>query len=109
MVQPLSSVFYQGCNSKNKILNSIIKIPGNQKHLTLNDRLYIEKAINEGRTFKDIPKNLCKNPTNISKEVKAHRLSAWQDHGLFVNIKISVSIAIMAEIPTYAAKSSFAK
>ena len=62
-------------------------IPGNQKHLTLNDRLYIEKAINEGRTFKDIAKNLCKDPTTISKEVKAHRLSVWKDHGLFVNMK----------------------
>ena len=62
-------------------------IPGNQKHLTLNDRLYIEQAINEGRTFKDIAKNLCKDPTTISKEVKAHRLSVWKDHGLFVNMK----------------------
>ena len=62
-------------------------IPGNQKHLTLNDRLYIEKAINEGSTFKDIAKNLCKDPTTISKEVKAHRLSVWKDHGLFVNMK----------------------
>lgn len=62
-------------------------IPGNQKHLTLNDRLYIEKAINEGRTFKDIAKNLCKDPTTISKEVKAHRFSVWKDHGLFVNMK----------------------
>lgn len=62
-------------------------IPGNQKHLTLNDRLFIEKAINEGRIFKDIAKNLCKDPTTISKEVKAHRLSVWKDHGFFVNTK----------------------
>jgi len=50
-----------------KIMSKLI--PGNQKHLTLNDRLYIEKALNEGRTFKDIAKNLCKNPTTISFDI----------------------------------------
>lgn len=29
-------------------------IPGNQKHLTLEDRLYIEKALSNGTSFKDI-------------------------------------------------------
>ena len=50
-------------------------IPGNQKHLTLEDRIYIENSLNKGTTFKDIVKYLCKDPTTISKEVKAHRLS----------------------------------
>ena len=52
-------------------------IPGNQKHLTLDDRKYIENALNKGTTFKDIARFLCKDPTTISKEVKAHRLSDW--------------------------------
>ena len=42
-------------------------IPGNQKHLCLEDRIYIENKLNEGASFKDIAKYLCKDPTTISK------------------------------------------
>lgn len=53
-------------------------IPGNQKHLTLNDRLYIEHALDEGHSFRDIAKYLCKDPTTISREVRLHRsLDTW--------------------------------
>lgn len=53
-------------------------IPGNQKHLTLNDRLYIEHALDEDRSFRDIAKYLCKDPTTISREVRLHRsLDTW--------------------------------
>lgn len=45
----------------------------NQKHLTLEDRNYIEQALNQGLSFKDIAKFLSKDPTTISKEVKKHR------------------------------------
>lgn len=62
-------------------------IPGNQKHLTLEDRIYIENSLNKGCTFKDIAKYLCKDPTTISKEVKAHRLSDWYHKGTFYNTK----------------------
>ena len=47
-------------------------IPGNQKHLTLEDRVFIENSLNQRRSFKDIAKYLCKDPTTISKEVKHH-------------------------------------
>lgn len=50
-------------------------IPGNQKHLTLNDRLYIENELAKGTPFKDIAAFLRKDPTTISKEVRAHRIS----------------------------------
>ena len=60
-------------------------IPGNQKHLTLDDRIYIENELNKGTTFKDIARFLCKDPTTISKEVKAHRLSDWYHKGTFYN------------------------
>lgn len=40
-------------------------IPGNQKHLTLEDRKYIEKSLNAGCSFKDIARYLCKDPTWI--------------------------------------------
>ena len=62
-------------------------IPGNQKHLTLDDRLYIESSLNNGTSFKDIARFLCKDPTTISKEVKAHRSSDWYHKGMFLNAK----------------------
>ena len=62
-------------------------IPGNQKHLTLEDRIYIENELNKGASFKDIARFLCKDPTTISKEVKAHRLSDWYHKGTFYNAK----------------------
>ena len=46
-------------------------ILGNQKHLTLNDRIYIENELAKETTFKDIAAFLCKDPTTISKEVRA--------------------------------------
>ena len=60
-------------------------IPGNQKHLTLDDRIYIQNELNKGTSFKDIARFLCKDPTTISKEVKAHRLSDWYHKGTFYN------------------------
>ena len=53
-------------------------VPGNQKHLTLNDRLYIQQSLDQGVSFRDIAKFLCKDPTTISKEVQRHRsLDTW--------------------------------
>lgn len=60
-------------------------IPGNQKHLNLEDRMYIEEALNNQVSFKDIARFLCKDPTTISKEVKARRLSDWFHKGTFYN------------------------
>lgn len=59
-------------------------IPGNQKHLTLNDRIYIENELAKGTPFKDIAAFLCKDPTTISKEVRTHRLSDWYHKGTFI-------------------------
>ncbi len=60
-------------------------IPGNQKHLTLDDRKYIESELNKGTSFKDIARFLCKDPTTISKEVKSRRVSDWFHKGTFYN------------------------
>lgn len=60
-------------------------IPGNQKHLTLDDRKYIESELNKGTSFKDIARFLCKDPTTISKEVKSRRVSDWYHKGTFYN------------------------
>lgn len=63
-------------------------IPGNHKHLTASDRLYIERALNDGISFKEIARHLCKDPSTISKEVRAHRLSDfYPGRGLFLNAK----------------------
>lgn len=62
-------------------------IPGNQKHLTLNDRIYIENELAKETSFKDITAFLCKDPTTISKEVRAHRISDWYHKGTFYNSK----------------------
>ena len=40
-------------------------IPGNQKHLTLEDRIYIENELNKGTSFNDIARFLCKDPTTF--------------------------------------------
>lgn len=46
----------------------------NQSHLTLSDRNYIEQALNQNMTFKEIGKFLSKDPTTIAKEIKKHRI-----------------------------------
>ena len=46
----------------------------NQKHLTLEERNYIEQALTQNITFKEMGKYLSKDPTTISKEVKKHRI-----------------------------------
>ena len=62
-------------------------IPGNQKHLTLDNRIYIENELNKDTSFKDIARFLFKDPTTISKEVKTHRLSDWYHKGTFCKEK----------------------
>lgn len=62
-------------------------IPGNQRHLTIEDRIYIQNELDKGTSFKDIARFLCKDPTTISKEVKARRASDWFHKGTFLNAK----------------------
>lgn len=62
-------------------------IPGNQKHLTIEDRIYIQNELDKSTSFKDIARFLCKDPTTISKEVKARRSSDWFHKGTFLNAK----------------------
>ena len=42
------------------------------KHLTLSDRTSIETSLKEGTSFKGIATDLGKDPSTISKEVRAH-------------------------------------
>lgn len=50
------------------------EIRGNHCHMTLDDRIYIEKCLDKNMSFKDIAKFLRKDPTTISKEVKKSRV-----------------------------------
>jgi hypothetical protein len=43
---------------------------GNQKHLTLSQRIEIEKGLNYNRSFAEISRILEKDPSTISKEVQ---------------------------------------
>lgn len=44
------------------------------KHLTRDNREYIEAALNEGHPLIEIAKKLEKDPTTISKEIKRNRI-----------------------------------
>ena len=80
-------------------------IPGNQKHLSLEDRKYIEHSLNRGSSFKDIARFLCKDPTTISKEVKLHRVSDWYHKETFLTLTTSAFTDTSAEKQMYAEKS----
>ena len=56
-------------------------IPGNQKHLTQKDRVFIESSLDKNMPFCEIAKYLCKDPSTISKEVKKHRV--FKEHNDF--------------------------
>lgn len=43
-----------------------------RKHLTLDDRIFIEKSLDLGLCFKEIANELKKDPTTVSKEIKKH-------------------------------------
>ncbi len=60
-------------------------IPGNNKHLTLEDRIRIEEFLGEGKSFREIAKYLCKDPSTISAEVKKNRIPNTWNRGSFTN------------------------
>ena len=45
---------------------------GDQKHLTLSDRILIEKGLNGNLSFTEIGRQIHKDPTTVSKEVRRH-------------------------------------
>ena len=47
---------------------------GNQKHLDLSGRIRIEQGLNSGESFRTIAKDLNKDPSTISKEVRRHSI-----------------------------------
>ncbi len=83
-------------------------IPGNQKHLTLTDRQYIEDSLEQGCSFKDIARFLCKDPTTISKEIRLHRWMMCTPNGSSTTLIISVPDAFAVVRPMSAVRSSSA-
>ena len=45
---------------------------GNQKHLTFEQRVDIEKGLTENKSFAEIARIIEKNPSTVSKEVRLH-------------------------------------
>lgn len=60
-------------------------IPGTQKHMTLDQRIMIEKGLDQGSSFRSIALQLGKDPTTISKEIKKHRI--FREHNHFNDAK----------------------
>lgn len=56
-------------------------VTGNQKHMTLDDRILIEKGLDQLLSLRSIAIQLGKDPTTISKEIKKHR--SFQEHNHF--------------------------
>lgn len=53
-------------------------IPGNQKHMTMDNRVAIEKGLDTKLSLRSIAMQLGKDPTTIAKEIKKHR--SFQEH-----------------------------
>ena len=55
---------------------------GNQKHLTLSDRIIIEKGLRDDKSFAQIARELQKDPCTISREVRNHsRIKEYDGFG----------------------------
>lgn len=60
-----------------------------QKHMTLSDRIFIEQALANHESFKDIAAVLKKDPSTISKEIRKHRMFKEGSH---YNLKNNCSL-----------------
>lgn len=67
------------------------KINTNQKHLTQDNRVVIEKGLDNSEPLSTIAYRLGKDPTTIAKEIKKHRI--FQLHSVFNKPTIRCSIA----------------
>lgn len=57
------------------------KIQTNQKHMTQDNRVVIEKGLDTSRPLCSIAQELGKDPTTIAKEIRKHRI--FQEHNKF--------------------------
>ena len=61
-----------------------MKNKGNQKHLTFEQRVDIEKGLTENKSFAEIGRIIGKNPSTISKEVRLTHIQK--------NVRIQVTL-----------------
>ena len=83
-------------------------IPGNNKHLSLKDREYIEQALNNRKSFREIARYLCKDPSTISKEVWKRRIVNRGTEEVSTILTTSVSTGITVKKRTHVASWSSA-
>lgn len=74
-------------------------IPGDHKHLTAADRLYIESQLNAGSSFKDIARYLCKDPAPFQKRPFPSKFIITS-HSTFLSPHTVVSSTLFPVIPT---------
>ena len=67
------------------------------KHLTLDERNFIEQELAKNTSFKEIAKYLSKDPTTISKEVRKHRIRK-EGQAIHVNYKFRYNKCIRRKI-----------
>lgn len=65
-------------------------IPGNQKHMIMDNRVTIEKGLDARLSLRNIAAQLGKDPTTIAKEIKKHR--TIQEHNHFNEPKNKCSL-----------------
>lgn len=58
---------------------------GNQKHLTLSQRIEIEKGLTENKSFSAIARIIGKDPSTISKEVRLHARTKERPNAGYTN------------------------
>ena len=67
---------------------------GNQKHIDLSGRIRIEQGLNNGDSFRTIARDLNKDPSTISKEVRRHSIIKERKADAFAPIHTSFPIIV---------------
>ena len=71
------------------------------KHLSLEDRNLIAQRLNEGCSFKAIAKELERNPTSISREVRNHLIFKQAEASMPVSTDLpAINFIFAANVPT---------
>ncbi len=67
------------------------KIQTNQKHMSQDNRVVIEKGLDISKPLSTIAAKLSKDPTTIAKEIKKHR--SFQQHNMFNELPFRCALA----------------
>ena len=75
---------------------------GNQKHIDLSGRIRIEQGLNNGESFRTIARDLNKDPSTISKEVRRHSVIKERKPDAFAPIPCANNYDASNRKPMYA-------